>query len=73
MINWVFWGVPPLYIKKYVFWMFMILFGLPYFCVFYYTKLGVVINLLWYDMIFYGYVRIKEKIKENLDEGDRME
>ena len=51
----------------------MMLFGFPYMFGFYYTKLGIVINILWYDIIFYGFVKIRQKIEEDLDESDRME
>tara|TARA_B100000214_G_scaffold321199_1_gene256671 strand:- start:35 stop:154 length:120 start_codon:yes stop_codon:yes gene_type:complete len=27
------------------------------------TKLGIVVNILWYDIIFYGWVKVKEKLE----------
>jgi|TARA_B100001964_G_C13648698_1_gene343775 hypothetical protein len=39
----------------------MMLFGFPYIFGFYYTKLGIVMNILWYDIILYGWVRAKQR------------
>jgi hypothetical protein len=27
----------------------------------YYTKLGIILNLVWYDLIFYGWVKAKQR------------
>ena len=35
------------------------LFGLQF------TKFGFIINLLWYDLIFYGWVRVKQKLGDD--------
>jgi hypothetical protein len=35
------------------------LFGLQF------TKLGFVVNLLWYDLIFYGWVRVKQQLGDD--------
>jgi hypothetical protein len=35
------------------------LFGLQF------TKFGLIINLLWYDLIFYGWVRVKQKLGDD--------
>jgi hypothetical protein len=64
ILNWIFWNVPALYVKRYIFWLFIMLFGFPYLFGFYYTQLGVVINILWYDIIFYVFVRIREGIND---------
>jgi len=32
-----------------------------------FTKLGFIINLLWYDLVFYGWVRAKQAM-----EGDEQ-
>ena len=73
ILSWIFWSVPGKYLRVYIFWLFMMLFGFPYMFGFYYTKLGIVINILWYDIRFYGFVKIRQKIEEDLDESDRME
>ncbi len=65
ILNWIFWGVPEKYARRYVVWLFMILLGIPYLLGFYYIKLGIIINLIWYDIIFYGYVRAKQKLGED--------
>jgi hypothetical protein len=30
-----------------------------------FTKFGLIINLLWYDLIFYGWVRVKQKLGDD--------
>jgi len=35
------------------------LFGLQF------TKFGFVLNLLWYDLIFYGWVKVKQQIGDD--------
>jgi len=35
----------------------MYIFGLNF------TKLGLIINLLWYDLVFYGWVRAKQTME----------
>ena len=32
-----------------------------------YTTLGFLVNLIWFDMIFYGWVRVREQL-ERMDE-----
>ena len=47
----------------------LILFILPfYFFGFYYTTLGFLINFLWYDIVFYGWVKVRESIERDLEE-----
>ena len=73
IINWIFWSVPVRYAKIYALWLSMIIFGFPYMLGFYYTKLGIIVNILWYDIVFYGWTKVRKKIEEDLDESDRME
>jgi hypothetical protein len=28
-----------------------------------FTKLGFIINLLWFDLVFYGWVKVKQQIE----------
>jgi hypothetical protein len=42
-----------------------LLYVLPTLFGFYYTKLGVVINIIWYDVIFYVFARIREKMEDD--------
>ena len=42
----------------------LLLYVLPYLFGFYYTKLGVVINIIWYDVIFYTFAKIRDKMED---------
>jgi hypothetical protein len=53
--NWLFWAIPPKYVRTYFFTIYI--FGLHF------TKLGFIINLLWYDLVFYGWVRAKQAME----------
>ena len=67
MLNWFFWAVPQGYVRRYIITMWLVMFIIPtYVFGLQFTKLGFIINLLWYDMIFYGWVRVKQII-----EGDK--
>ena len=67
MSNWFFWAVPQEYVRRYIITMWLVMFIIPtYVFGLQFTKLGFIINLLWYDMIFYGWVRVKQII-----EGDK--
>jgi hypothetical protein len=67
MLNWFFWAVPQEYVRRYIITMWLVMFIIPtYVFGLQFTKLGFIINLLWYDMIFYGWVRVKQII-----EGDK--
>ena len=62
--NWVFWAIPPQYVKRYLITLWLLLFILPgYFFGLQLTKLGIIVNVLWYDIIFYGWVKFKEKLE----------
>ena len=68
MINWIFWAIPKEYVRRYFFYLAMILFFITnYIFGIYYTVLGFVVNYLWFDLVFYGWVKFKEKL-EGLDE-----
>jgi hypothetical protein len=59
--RWLFWAVPEQYIMRYLVTLLLIMFVIPYYIFgLYYTKLGIIINLLWYDLIFYGWFRAKQ-------------
>ena len=63
MLNWLFWAIPPQYVKRYLITLWMVMFIIPnYVFGLYFTKIGFIINLLWYDMIFYGWVRVKQTL-----------
>jgi len=67
LTNWIFWAVPLEYTRKYIITMLMVMIIIPtYIFGLQFTKLGFIINLLWYDLIFYGWFRAKQKI-----EGDQ--
>ena len=63
MLNWIFWAIPPQYVKSYFITLWLVMFIIPnYIFGLYFTKIGFIINLLWYDMIFYGWVRVKQTL-----------
>ena len=68
-MNWVYWYVPDSYVKRYIIMMILIMFVIPnaLFGV-YYTMIGFLVNLIWYDLIFYMWMKAKEKLGEN--DGD---
>ena len=64
--RWLFWTVPEQYIMRYLVTLLLIMFVIPYYIFgLYYTKLGIIINLLWYDLIFYGWFRAKQMIGDD--------
>jgi len=63
MLNWIFWAIPREYVKRYFITLWLVMFIIPnYIFGLYFTKIGFIINLLWYDMIFYGWVRVKQTL-----------
>ena len=69
MTNWILWAIPEKYILKYLITLWLAMFVIPqYFFGLYFTKLGFFVNFLWYDLIFYGWVRVKQNI-EGDDDG----
>ncbi len=68
-MNWLYWYVPDSYVKRYIIMMILIMFVIPnaLFGV-YYTMIGFLVNLIWYDLIFYMWMKAKEKLGEN--DGD---
>tara|TARA_B100000902_G_scaffold397636_1_gene462036 strand:- start:2149 stop:2352 length:204 start_codon:yes stop_codon:yes gene_type:complete len=63
MINWIFWAIPPQYVKRYLVTLWLVLFFLPGVLLgVRLTILGLVVNFLWYDIVFYGWVKVKEKL-----------
>ena len=76
--KWSTWAVPAEYIQTYLFMMFMSMYILPkYIFGLSFTTLGWLINLLWFDFVFYIWYKMKitiEKIKrKDDDESNRME
>ena len=67
-MNWIFWTVPQEYIRRYLVWMVLIMFFVPnYIFGIYYTITGFLVNLIWYDLIFYGWVKMRNRF-EGMDE-----
>ncbi len=68
-MDWLYWYVPDSYVKRYIIMMILIMFVIPnaLFGV-YYTMIGFLVNLIWYDLIFYMWMKAKEKLGEN--DGD---
>jgi len=65
IMNWLFWAVPDQFVKRYAIGLLLLLYVLPTLFGFYYTKLGVVINIIWYDVIFYVFARIRETMEDD--------
>ena len=64
--NWLLWAIPDQYVKRYLITLWLVMFVIPgYLLGMHFTKLGFVVNLLWYDLIFYGWVRVKQKLGED--------
>jgi hypothetical protein len=64
MLNWIFWQVPVKYVRRYIVTLWLVMFIIPpYVLGISFTKLGFVMNLLWYDLIFYGWVRVKQQLE----------
>ena len=67
MINWLFWAIPHHYVKRYFVMVWLVLFFLPGVLLgVRLTLMGLVINYVWFDIVFYGWVKFKEKL-----EGDQ--
>jgi len=68
MSNWIWWAIPEKYIRRYLIFLWLILFIIPgYGFGIQYTKLGLIVNWLWYDIVFYGWAKTKEQIEKDLD------
>ena len=64
MTNWLWWSVPQEHVKRYVIMLALILVIIPqYIFGIMYTLLGFLINLVWFDIIFYGWVKVREQIE----------
>ena len=72
MTRWIFWAVPEPMAKRYAIGLILLIYVFPSLFGVYYTKLGPVMNILWYDIIFYVFSRAKENRKDD-DESNRME
>ena len=62
--NWIFWAIPLEYVRRYFITLWLVLFFLPgVFLGVRLTILGLFINFLWYDIIFYGWLKFKERME----------
>ena len=67
MLNWIFWAIPREYIRRYFITLWLVLFFMPaLFLGVRLTMFGLLVNFLWYDIVFYGWVKFKERL-----EGDK--
>ena len=76
--KWSTWAVPVEYVPFYLFVMAMSLYVLPkYVFGISFTTLGWLLNLLWFDLVFYIWYKVKITIemlkRKDDDESDRME
>ena len=60
--NWFTWQVPETRLNQYLFYMVMVVFVVPYIAGIMFTSLGYLLNVLWFDMIFYMWHKNKELI-----------
>ena len=67
-----FWAVPESMVKRYAFGLVLLIYIFPTLFGIYYTKVGALINILWYDIIFYMFSKSKQNRKDD-NEGNRME
>ena len=58
--RWLFWAIPEKYVQRWCIGLLLLLYCIPFVFGIYYTKLGIIVNLIWYDVIFYGWVKVKE-------------
>ena len=66
MNNWLFWAIPEQHVKRYIITLWLAMFVVPqYLFGLQFTKFGFIMNLLWYDLIFYGWVRVKQKLGDD--------
>ena len=64
MINWIFWAIPPQYVKRYFVTLWLVLFFLPGVLMgVRLTILGMLVNFLWFDIVFYGWVKFTEAME----------
>jgi hypothetical protein len=64
MLNWIFWQVPVDYVRRYLVTLWLVMFVIPPLLFgIQFTKMGFILNLLWYDLIFYGWYRVKQQIE----------
>tara|TARA_B100001248_G_scaffold17555_1_gene11642 strand:- start:10813 stop:11016 length:204 start_codon:yes stop_codon:yes gene_type:complete len=67
-MNWIYWTVPKKYVRRYLVMLALVLVIIPQFIFgIMYTTLGFLVNLIWFDLIFYGWVRAREQL-ERMDE-----
>ena len=66
MMNWIAWAIPEQHVKRYLITLWLAMFVVPqYLFGLQFTKLGFIMNLLWYDLIFYGWVMAKQKLGDD--------
>ena len=64
MLNWIFWAIPREYIRRYLITLWLVLFFMPaLFLGVRLTMLGLLVNFLWFDIVFYGWVKFKVKLE----------
>jgi len=73
--NWFTWQVPETRLNQYLFYMIMVVFVVPYISGIMFTSLGYLLNVLWFDLIFYMWHKNKQRIENGKDdnESNRME
>ena len=61
--SWLWWTVPQDQVRRYIVMMILVMFMIPnYIFGIQFTKLGFLLNLIWYDIIFYSWYRMKKFI-----------
>ena len=72
MTRWMFWAVPAPFVKRYTIGLILLIYVFPVLFGVYYTKIGAIVNILWYDVIFYIFSKSKQNRKDD-NEGNLME
>ena len=63
-MNWIYWSVPQKHLKRYLTLLVLEMFILPqYVFGVMYTTLGFLINLIWFDLIFFGWAKVKDEME----------
>lgn len=58
MNNWLYWSVPERFVRSYVFIMFLVMVFIPnYVFGINYTPAGFLVNLIWFDLVFYHWAK----------------
>jgi len=62
MNNWLYWSIPERFVRQYLWIMFLVMIFIPkYLFGITYTTMGFLLNLIWFDVIFYHWAKNRER------------